>query len=96
MFDPLKINHSGLHRIAIVVGVFFFFISAWLTAGIFDGGNFYQLTIENLIYLQQVMWKESGESYYIPLGVYLIFYLVGYFLIYLIYWIIEGFKKNNN
>ena len=96
MFDPLKINHSGLHIIAIIVGVFFIFISAWLTSGIINGGDFDQLTIENIIYLQQALWKESGESYYIPLGVYLIFYLVGYFLIYLIYWIIEGFKKNNN
>ena len=95
MIDPLKINHSGLHRIAIIIGIFFIFISAWLTEGIFEGGDFDQFSIYNIIYWQQAMWRDSGQSYYIPLGVYLLFYLIGYFLIYLIYWIIEGFKKNN-
>ena len=95
MFDPLKINHPGLDRIGIIIGVFFIIISAWITEGIFEGGDFDQLTLENIIYWQQEMWRASGVSYYIPLGIYLIFYLVGYFLIYIIYWIIEGFKNNN-
>ena len=93
MFDPLKINHSGLHRIGIIVGVFFIFISAWLLDGIIDGGEFYQLTIYEIIRLQKMIWRES---LYIPVGAYLLSYLVGYFSIYVIYWVIKGFKKNNN
>ncbi len=98
MFKNLRIKHEGLHRIGIASGIILVILSAWLAEGIFDG------SIDNFDFVgildwQLKMWDESlsegGIFFFAPFLVYLISYSIGYFLVKLFYWIIEGFKKNN-
>ena len=102
MFKKIRIQHVGFHRIGIVIGIFFIFLTPWFIISL-DVGNLLPFDVVNLIIYHSDFIEEAIYNFIkwqeLYLIIYIIFsyplsYFVGYFFVKLIYWIIGGFKKN--
>jgi hypothetical protein len=93
MFKKFRIKHEGLHRIGIVIGILFIILSPWFVLGILNGFDYELIEV---IYAHAIVIEEiyeGGGALFLLLLVYPLSYFVGYFIVSIISWLREGFKK---
>lgn len=97
MFEKFRIKHEGFHRIAIIFG--FIFIPIFLYLINYEGFGHRDGYRDNLFSYYFGVWKyifkypnHMGIIFVYPI-LHFIGYAVGYFLIKLVVWISDGFKK---
>ena len=93
MFKKFRIKHEGLHRIGIVIGILFIIFSPWFVLGIFDGFDYdlIEAITAHGMFIAGIF--EAGGAFILLLLVYPLSYFVGYFIVSIISWLREGFKK---
>ena len=95
MFKKFRIDHEGYHRVAILFGSIFIFLTPWL-AWLGERG-FYSLSLDLIIFSHigavYEFFAYGDKLLIIHLFWYPIFYVIGYFSIKLFYWIRQGFNK---
>ena len=92
MFKKFRIQHEGLHRIGIVIGILFIIFLPWFGFSIFNRFNYDLFWVVNVHVIIVELIFEEGGAFILPL-VYPLSYCAGYFVVSIISWLREGFKK---
>ena len=95
MFKRFRIDHEGFHRVGILLGSIFILLTPWFVVAAERG--FVSLNLDVLFFYHIAAVYELfayGDLWIIyHLFWYPIFYFLGYFLVKMFYWILQGFNK---
>ena len=95
MFKKFKINHEGFHRIGILLGCVLILLTPWFVVA--AGRGFVSLNLDILFFYHigavYEFFAYGDHLIIFHLTWYPIFYFLGYFLVKIFYWILQGFNK---
>ena len=93
MFNKFRIKNEGLHRVGIVIGILFIIFLPWFGWSILERFNYDLLWVMSVHAMMIAGIFEEGGAFILLLLVYPLSYCVGYFVVSIISWLREGFKK---